>query len=345
MNQSGGKSEAEVSRQLDMIRFVDDDGPELDVRVDSDTVWLTVADMAGLFGRDESVIRRHIRNVFSSRELQGPNYRQNLPVIGAGRPEPAFNLDVIISVGYRVKSPRGVLFRQWATKTLRQRLLSEYQRRKAVEAKRLQEIQSALHLATQAVAADQAGADEAKGILAVIERYARSWSLLLQFDEDRLPTAHARSLERIARLTPFQARQAIVRQKRALMEKGEASSLFGQERDEALDRIFGALEQTFEGASLYPTVEVRAANLLYFIIKDHPFVDGNKRIASLLFLYFLDKNGFLARTDGAPVVDDNALVALALLIAQSNPKDHDLMIRLVLGLLSVPSAAGTQVGG
>ena len=310
----------------------------LDVRVDEETVWLTVSEMSGLFGRDESVIRRHVRNVFSSGELAGDNYRQNLPVIGAGRPEPAFNLDVIISIGYRVRSQRGVQFRQWATRILKERLLTEHRQRRLVETQSFQGVQGALRLAGQALADEEATADEARAIINVIERYARSWSLLLQYDEDRLPTQPARTGGRLARLTLIQARQAIGRLKRALIQKGEASDLFGQERGDALEGILANVEQSFGGQPLYPTAEVRAANLLYFLIKDHPFTDGNKRIASLLFLIYLDKNGFLRGPDGVDLIDDNALVALALLIAQSTPTDRELMTRLVLGLLGEPLA-------
>lgn len=328
---------------LEKVVFVaPEDGRQFEVLIDEETVWLTPKQMAELFGRAPNTIRKHVAGVFADGELEEANNAQKMSVNRRGKPDTAYTLDVIISVGYRVKSPMGVGFRRWATRTLKDRLVTDLRRRRQREALQLQEMRDALRIARAVTDQEGAGAEEAKAILDVIERYSRSWSLLVQYDEDRLPTTPARPSVRIARLTLIQARQAIVSLKKALIDKGEASELFGQERGDALAGILGNIEQSFGGESLYPTAEVRAANLLYFVIKDHPFTDGNKRIASLLFIYYLDKNGFLDRADGQPLFDDNALVALALLIAQSNPNDRELMTRLVIGLLGDHSSAAAS---
>jgi prophage maintenance system killer protein len=317
------------------VVFAKADGQEFEVLIDEETVWLTPRQMAGLFGRSVTVIRKHVRNAIAEGELEEATNAQKMRVSGAHRPETGYSLDAIISVGYRVKSPIGVQFRRWATGILKERLLQDLERRKAGQSRQLREMQDALRIAKGAIGQIDGTADETKAILDVIERYSRSWSLLIQYDEDRLPGAPAKATGRLARLTYLQAQQAVARLKRALMAKGEASDFFGQERgDGALEAILGNLEQTFGGEALYPTAEIRAAHLLYSVIKNHPFIDGNKRAASLLFLHYVDKCGLLKREDGSAVIDDNALVALALLTAQSDPKDRELMIRLILGFIA-----------
>ena len=175
--------------------------------------------------------------------------------------------------------------------------------------------------------------DESRGVLDVIQQYTRTWRLLLEYDEERLAEAPARPVRQTAELSLADARAAAVSLRDAITARGEAGALFGHERGEGLAGILGAIEQTFAGEPLYPSAQVRAAHLLYFVIKDHPFSDGNKRIGTLLFLEYLRRNGLLLRADGAPRLADNAMVALALLIAESEPSQKDLMIRLVLNLL------------
>lgn len=306
----------------------------LDVRVEEDTVWLTQAQMAELFGRERSVITRHVNNVFGEGELKKESNVQNLHIASSDKPVVAYSLDVIISVGYRVKSQRGTQFRIWATRTLRDHVLQGYSlNERRLREKGLGEIEQAVALLARTLDHHALVTDEGRAVLDVVQQYARSWRLLLEYDEDRLPEAPARPSHPTAELTLDAARRAIVQMRDALAKRAEVTGLFGQERGEQLSGILRSIEQTFDGQPLYPSVEARAAHLLYFVIKDHPFVDGNKRIGSLLFLEYLRLNGALLRSDSRPRFADNALVALALLIAESDPGHKQLMIRVILNLL------------
>jgi prophage maintenance system killer protein len=241
-----------------------------------------------------------------------------------------YNLDAIISVGYRVNSKRGVRFRQWATSVLKDHLIKGYtvNERRLAE-KGLSEMEQAIALLTRTLESHESLSDEGRAVLDVISRYAKSWSLLLKYDEDRLelpksrhPTKQPLDYDRVLK--------SIMALKNDLLTRGEATELFGQQRGDSLQGILGNLDQTFGGQDLYPSLEDKAAHLLYFVIKDHPFSDGNKRIGSFLFLVFLQDNKLLEQSG----INDNGLVALALLIAESDPKQKDLMIRLVLNMLA-----------
>jgi prophage maintenance system killer protein len=310
---------------------------EVEVKVDAETVWLSLNQMAELFGRDKSVVSRHLRNVFATRELQRKAVvAKNATTAADGKTYMVeyFNLDAIISVGYRVNSKRGTHFRIWATKALRDHLIKGYSvNERRIKQRGITDLEQTVQLLGRTLRAHQLVTDEGEALLDVVGQYARSWRLLLQYDEDRLPAEPTRPTRKMARLTPVQARKVIIKLKQSLEAKGEASKLFAAERGEGLDGVLGSIEQTFGGEPLYPSVEARAAHLLYFVIKDHPFSDGNKRVGSLLFLHYLDKNKRLTGPDGRPRIDDRALVALALLIAESDPQHKDLMVRLVLNLL------------
>ena len=317
----------------------------LDVRLERDTVWLTQAQMAELFGRERSVITKHIGNVFKEGELDKQSNVQNLHIAGSDKPVSYFNLDVIISVGYRVKSQRGTQFRIWATRTLREHLVRGYTlNERRLQEKGLAEMEQTVRLLARTLSAHELVTEQGQAVLDVVAHYARSWRLLVQYDENRLPEVPAHPTRPVAGLSPEDTRRAIGELRKALMAKGEATSLFGHERGlaargaqagGALDGILGSVEQTFGGEVLYPSVQSRAAHLLYFVIKDHPFADGNKRIGSFLFLLYLKRNGLLARPDGTPLFADNALVATALLVAESDPGQKELLIRLILNLLQV----------
>jgi len=319
----------------DVALFEAPDGQiRLDVRLERDTVWLTQAQMAELFGRERSVITKHIGNVFKEGELDEKSNVQNLHIAGSDKPVRFFNLDVIISVGYRVKSLRGTQFRIWATQTLRDHLVQGYTfNKRRLEEKGLTEMEQAVRLLARTLSTHELVNDQGRAVLDVIAHYACSWRLLLQYDEKRLPDAPAHPTQPVAALSLDDSRHAIRELNQALSARGEATALFGQERGGALDGILGSIEQTFGGEALYPSVESRAAHLLYFIIKDHPFADGNKRIGSFLFLLYLDRNGLLTKSDGMPHFADNALVAVALLVAGSDPAQKELLIRLILNLL------------
>jgi prophage maintenance system killer protein len=306
----------------------------LDVRLEADTVWLSQAQMAELFGRERSVITRHVGNVFREGELPEKSNVHFLHIAGADRPVGFYNLDVIISVGYRVKSPRGTQFRIWATQVLRQHLIEGYtlhQRR--LQERGLGDLQDALALMARTLSSRGLVSDEGQAVLEVVQRYSRAWRWLLAYDEDRLTPAFAEPDGVPEALGLAEAQRAIDTLRRDLARCGEATPLFGQDNRQALAGILGAIEQTFDGQPLYPTAQLRAAHLLYFVIKDHPFADGNKRIGTLLFLEFLRRNQLLLLPDGQPRIADNGMAALALLIAESAPQQKDLIIRLVMALL------------
>lgn len=312
----------------------------LDVRLEEDTVWLSQAQMAELFGRERSVISKHIGNVFKEGELDAAATCAKFAQVQTEgsrliqRSVDFYNLDVIISVGYRVKSPRGTQFRIWATQVLRQHLIQGY----TLHQRRLQErglgnLQQALALMARTLNARGLVSDEGQAVLEVVQRYSRSWRWLLAYDEDRLAPATAEPDGVPEALGLAEAQRAIETLRADLAGCGEATPLFGQDNRQALAGVLGAIEQTFDGQPLYPTAQLRAAHLLYFVIKDHPFADGNKRIGTLLFLEFLRRNQLLFLVDGQPRIADNGMAALALLIAESHPQQKDLMIRLVMALL------------
>jgi prophage maintenance system killer protein len=309
----------------------------LDVRLDRESVWLSLTQIAELFGRDKSVISRHLRNVFDSGELErSAVVAKNATTAADGKTYQVdyFNLDAILSVGYRVNSKRGTQFRIWATRTLREHLLRGYTlNERRLRERGLNELQQAVDLLARTLTEHALVTDEGQAVLEVVRQYARTWRWLLEYDENRLATTPARPMPALRGPTVDEARTAIARLRGDLGRRGETATLFGQERGDGLAGILGSIEQTFGGEPLYPSAQARAAHLLYFVIKDHPFADGNKRIGALLFLEYLRRNGLLVHPGGAPRLADNAMVALALLIAASAPAQKDLMVRLVLNLL------------
>lgn len=323
----------------EIVVFNSKDGDvSLDVRIGEENVWLSANQLADLFGRDKSVISRHLKSIFASAELIRAETSTKVRSTAADGKEydvDYYNLDAIISVGYRVKSQRGIDFRRWATRTLRDHLVKGYtlNERRLSEA-RVKELEDTIALMRHTLIAHQLDTDEAEAMLGVITKYARSWRLLLQYDEDRLPEAPPQSLDDMVELAIDEARAAIAQLKKELMGKGEASDLFGRERGHGLESILGTIEQSFGGEALYPSVASRAAHLFYFVIKDHPFADGNKRIGSFLFVRYLELNGWLQKKDGSDRFDPNALVALALLVAESDPQQKDLIVKLVLNLMA-----------
>lgn len=306
---------------------------DVTVRMEGETVWLTQRQMGELFDTTPENVLMHLKNIFADGELDEPATAKDfLAVQIEGKRQVQrnlkhYNLDAIISVGYRVNSKRGVRFRQWATRVLRDQLSQGYSLNAARLAERgLAEAQQAIDLLAHTLENQTLVNEAGREVVALITGYAKTWRLLLQYDEDglALPTscqpAHGV-------LDYAQARIAIDELKAALFERGEATDLFGRERDEASQGILGSIEQTMFGEPLYKSREEKAANLLYFVIKDHPFSDGNKRIGSFLFLLYLQQEGM------AMNINENALTALALLVAESQPANKDLMIRLVVNLL------------
>lgn len=326
--------EADAARGEVVVYQAPDGAVRVDVRLERETVWLTQQQMAELFERERSVVTKHVRNAFKEGELDEESNVHFLHVAGSDKPVGFYSLDVVTSVGYRVKSLRGTQFRIWATRTLREHLLRGYTlNERRLRERGLGEIEQAVELLARTLTVHAPVTDEGRAVLDVVQRYTRSWRLLLEYDERRLAETPARPVAPTAALPLDDARAAAASLRADLIGRGQAGALFGQERSDGLAGILGTIEQTFGGAPLYPSAQVRAAHILYFVIKDHPFGDGNKRIGTLLFLEYLRRNALLMRTDGSPRLADNAMVALALLIAESDPAQKELMIRLVLNLL------------
>ena len=318
----------------EIVLYQSEDGKSaIDVHLKDETVWLSLNQIAELFDRDKSVISRHLRNIFQTDELAKESVvAKNATTAADGKTYQVeyYNLDAIISVGYRVNSIRGTQFRIWATRVLKEHLvrgISVNQRR--LEERDTNEARQLLSLLSNTLEGHELVNDEGRAVLDIVNRYAGTWRLLLQYDEDKLPVPKAGHKAK-AEFEIGKIRSAISSLKKELAAKGEATELFGQEREHGLAGIIGAVHQTFGGQDLYSSVEEKAAHLLYFVIKDHPFSDGNKRIGSLLFIYFLQINGLLDRLQ----FDNKALVALALLTAASDPGQKDLLVRLVMNLIT-----------
>lgn len=312
--------------------FITQDGQlQLAVTLEQDTVWLNQAQMCELFDKNKRTISEHIRNIFKEGELVEDSVVRKFRTTasdGKSYDTNHYNLDVIISVGYRVKSQRGVLFRQWATKTLKQHLIDGYTLNQQRLEQRGIEFNQAIHLLSQTLNNQALINTEGSAVVGVIADYARSWSLLQGYDEQSLETVTYKqdsmvSLEFKSVLT------AIEQLKFTLIEKGEATELFAQLRGDGLASSLQTIEQGFGGEWFYPNVASRAAHLLYFVIKNHPLADGNKRTGSFLFLWYLQRNQHLLAKPVNELINDNTLVALALLVAESLPEQKELMIRLI----------------
>ena len=302
----------------------------VEVRLDQDTVWLTQKDMADLFNTERSVITKHIRNIFETDELAQKSNVQKMHIANSDKPVKFYSLDMINSVGYRVNSKQGTQFRIWATHVIRKHLVDGYtlneKRLKRVEAK-YEELQKAVTLIGN-VAVVEGLSQEARGIAQVIAEYSRALDILDDFDHERLPVPRG-TKKATFELTYQEARKII----ETMKEQFKDSALMGQEKDESFKSSIRTIYQTFGGKDLYPTVQEKAAHLLYFVAKNHSFVDGNKRIAAALFICFLQKNKILYRPDKLKRIDDNALVALTLMIAASKPAEREMMVRVILNLM------------
>lgn len=310
-----------------------DGSARVDVRLERDTVWLTQRQMSELFDTTPENVLMHLKNVFADGELEEAATAKDFLVVQiegkrqVRRDLKHYNLDAIISVGYRVNSRRGVRFRQWATRVLREHLVRGYTFNQTRLAERgLREARQTLDLLTRTLQNQALVNDTGRAVLELIAGYADTWRLLLEYDENRLATPRgARPTKGV--LDYSRAGAAIAEFKRELAAREEATALFGNPRGAALEGILGSIEQTMFGEALYRTREEKAANLLYLVIKDHPFSDGNKRIGSFLFMLYLQQEGIGHSLNPA------ALTALALLIAESAPVSKDLMIRLIMNLL------------
>jgi prophage maintenance system killer protein len=313
-----------------VIYQAEDGNAALEVQLDQDTVWLSQAQLVNLFERDVSVISRHIRNVFKEGELDQESNLQKMQIANSDRPVVFYSLDVIISVGYRVKSQRGTQFRQWATRVLRDHLVKGYtlnEQRLRDERAKFKEMQRTVELLSRTLANQELVTETGREVLQVITDYAYALATLDRYDHGTL--AFEATSGPAAFVLEYAEAIGIVQSM-----KDDFDGLFGQEKDQGFQSALGAVYQTFDGKDLYPSIEEKAANLFYFIVKNHAFSDGNKRIAAAVFIYFLARNGILYRADGSKRLADNALVALTLLIAESKPEEKDTLVKVVVNLIN-----------
>ena len=294
---------------------------KLEVNIQDETVWLTQSQMAQLFDRDVKTISKHIKNAFDE-ELDEKSNSQKMRIANSDKPVNIYDLDVIISVGYRVKSKNGVIFRKWANKVLKDYMIKGY----AVNQKRLEYLEKTIKLIDIAGRIDtELKGTEAQEIIKVINNYSNALNLLDDYDHKRISKPNGTTNNN---KIVYEDCMDIV----SKLKFNSDSDLFALERDKGLKAIIGNIYQSFDGKDLYPTIEEKAANFLYLITKNHTFIDGNKRIAATLFIYFLEFYNLLYNDNGQ-IIDNNTLVAITLLIAQSNPKEKDVLIDLVMNFL------------
>jgi prophage maintenance system killer protein len=319
------------------IIIYEDADHAVEVRLDArhDTVWLRQEQMSQLFGRERSVITKHLRNVFTEGELDADSVCAKIAHTAAdGKTYQVehYNLDVIISVGYRVKSQQGTRFRQWATRILREHLTHGYTLNRQRFEQNAQELEAALALIRKASCSPALDTGSGRGLVDIVARYAQTFLLLQRYDEGLLTEPKAQAGGNLPTLE--EARAALESLKAELMSRGEASELFARDRGDGLASLLGNLDQSVFGEPAYPSVEAKAAHLLYFVVKNHPFSDGNKRSAAFLFVDFLHRNARLLNAAGEPVINDVGLAALTLLVAESDPANKDTMIRLIMNMLA-----------
>lgn len=305
-----------------------------DVDATSETIWATQAQIADLFDVTRATVTRHFKNIFTSGELSENSvcsFFAHTAADGKTYRVKRYNLDAIISVGYRVNSKKATNFRIWATKTLKQYLTTgiaiNEPRLKSLSEQKLKDVESMMGVVRRLISHNALSAGEANGVLEVISKYAGSWETLEQFDDGHISFGHSSRAKKS--LSPADCENFISE----LRDSLDASNLFGKKRDSSFDGILNNLDQSFDGQPLYKTISEKASNLLYMIIKDHPFYDGNKRIASLLFIVFLTINNFHLTNSGETKISDRALTAIALLIAESDPSEKPLIIALICKLL------------
>ncbi|MBQ8674262.1 MAG: virulence protein RhuM/Fic/DOC family protein [Bacteroides sp.] len=326
-----GKEEIISDNTSSIIIYTSEDGnTQLEVKLQEETVWLTTSQMAKLFAREESNIRRHVINVFKEGELLRENNVQNLHVNGVKKPVPFYSLDVIISVGYRVKSVNGTRFRQWANKVLKDFLIKGYVVNQNLKLERYHELKNIVHLMSRALSLqEKVSNNEYSGLFNVISDYVYALDTLDRYDYQNL------SIDKTTSNEPFRATyENAMAAINALKEKFGGSQWFANEKDDSFKSSIGQIYQTFAGEDLYPSVEEKAAMLLYLVVKNHSFSDGNKRIAAMLFLWFMEKNGILYAEDGHKRIADNTLVALTLMIAESRTEEKDIMVKVVVNLIN-----------
>ena len=311
---------------------------EIQVKLENDSVWLSQKQMSVLFQKDSDTIGLHLKNIFDSGELEENSTTEEFSVVrlegkrNVARKIKYYNLDAIISVGYRVNSKRGTQFRIWANKILKDYLIKGYsinENRLRQQNEQLRQLQESVKLLGNVLNHKELSGEESSGLLKIISDYAYALDILDQYDYQKLEITETSGKE-IYQITYEEAISQIEKVKIAFGN----SELFGREKDDSFKSSVSTIYQTFNGADLYPSVEEKAANLLYFVTKNHSFSDGNKRIAAFLFLYFLEKNGILFDEFRNKRIADNALVALTLMIAVSRPEEKDIMTKVIVNLIN-----------
>ena len=325
------------------IQIYDTGEVELEVRYQSETLWLTLGQIAELFGVQKPGVSKHLRNIFTSGELSTEATVSKMETVqteggrAVRRKRDYYSLDAIISVGYRVNSAKATRFRQWATGVLREHLTRGYTLNRQRLETNARELDAALQLVRRVAASPELTAEAGRGLVDIVSRYAQTFALLQGYDEGLLTEPPAQPGGRLPTLA--EARTALAQLKASLIARGETTVLFAQERaGDGLGALLGNLDQTAFGEPVYPSIEAKAAHLLYFVIKNHPFTDGNKRSGAFLFVDFLNRNGRLLDASGQPVINDVGLAALALLVAESPAQNKDTMIRLIMNMLTRPQA-------
>jgi len=318
-------------KKSELVLYKSKDGTiQMDIQLEQETLWLSLNQLAKLFGRDKSVISRHLRNIYKEGELQRTaTVAKNATVQNeAGREVVRnieyYNLDAIVSVGYRVNSKRGTEFRIWATNVLKQHIVQGY----TVNEKRLRQLKQTLKLASDISKRKPLSGDEASILLQTVSEYAGALDLLDDYDHQRVAIGKVSS--RKAKPVSYEECIKLVD---AMRKKFGDSAVFGKEKDQSLHSSLNAVMQSFDGKDVYPSVEEKAAHLLYFLVKNHSFVDGNKRIAAAVFLRFADKNKLLYDKEGNKRIADNALVAMTLMIAESRPKEKEVITAMLTNLI------------
>lgn len=324
-----------MNKSTIQIFSLDNGATEIEVKLERDSVWLNLSQITELFDRDKSVISRHISNMFKENELVYNSVVAKYATTAAdGKVYQVdyYNLDVIISVGYRIKSQRGTQFRIWANKILKEYLVQGYSINEKVlklQNDQLQELQKTIKILSSAIQSKELTSDESKGLLSIISDYSYALDILDQYDYQSLKISNTSGKD-IYRVSYSEA----INQIKSVRETFGNSNLFGREKDDSFQSSISTIYQTFDGKDLYPSIEEKAAHLLYFITKNHSFSDGNKRIAAFMFLYFLSKNGVLYDRSGNKRIADNTLVALTLMIAVSKQEEMDVMIKVIVNLIN-----------
>lgn len=317
------------------IAIYESDSGRISVTLERETVWLSLQQMAELFARDKSVISRHLRNVFAEGELERQAVvAKNATTAADGKTYQVefFNLDAVLSVGYRVNSRQGTRFRQWATQLLKDHLTRGYTLNRERFEANARELEAALELVRKTARVPELDIDGGRGLVEIVSRYTQTFLWLQRYDEGLLTEPTGSPGGELPSVKDAQA--ALASLKTQLMARGEATELFARERGDGLAALLGNLQQSVFGEPAYPSLESKAAHLLYFVVKNHPFADGNKRSGAYLFVDFLHRNGRLLDVQGNPLINDTGLAALTLLVAESDPKQKDTLIRLIINMLA-----------